>query len=833
MATKIYYNKRVFKKITILFTISIQLKSSTKKEVLKKDFENTTLEYAISIFNDIVDINTAFSKVIRKDEIVQTTLDNEIRKHLDRFSFNWIFYYISGIDIFCDNKHMFSVNLKPNVKYIHRAQIRKVDTIYKPKTYRTPRIIIFVDTETRLQNNRHVFVLGYYEIWTKNKNTYKLKERKFFTNRSEFWSAVSRSANKFAVYIFAWNAEFDFMVLWEREACDCAGIMYERILKRNESFCAILRVKRNKRRVYFVDAKQFANTSLEIIGQILNIHKLDTLKRVDYDVTKVNIEELKAYCRRDVEIMREYILKFIKFVANYGSFAPTLARIAFNIFRQSFMKTEIHTIHDKRVIELLRSAYFGGRCENFHVGYYNKPVAKLDVNSMYPFIMATKPMPARFVCYVEINNGDGIDELRHWIDRGYLVVVDADVLIPPGRYGYVPVRQKDVVYYVKGYLEKTYRVVLCQPELRFVVIKKVHRFAVFEADYIFKDFVAMFWKIRKDAKARNDSVTELIAKSLMNSLYGKFAQKAERYIECDAPWKSSMLVMSRVTKFDEKLKQTMTHNMPVFKICDKLFTTVLTKKLATYNNIAISAFITSHARAYLLELMYRSRKVLYVDTDCLIVPAAELSKYKDVIGDKLGKLKCEIWDAIEIRAPKDYTLYRYGKYGKELEQELWKVKGIPTNARRITHTRAITYEYEHITRFRETLRLLANLANGSGLHSETFAPFLVTQRKTLITRSKGYIDQKTHNVEAVAVEDIEFIQTLRKCFDDFKYAKRNTIIYCIKTLVRRIKHYFVQSIARCYYYFCSAFRRDQKSNQPSPFSSDNKQAYDEHQVVCL
>lgn len=825
MTTKIYnYNKRVFKKITILFAISIQLNSSTKKEVLKKDFENTTLEDAISMFNDIVDINTAFSKVIRKDEIVQTTLDNEIRKHLDVRFRNWIFYYISSIDIFCDNKHILSVNLKPNAKYIIRKSIRFVDKIYKPKICRTPHIVIFVDTETRLQNNRHELMLGYYEIWTKNKNTYNLKERKFFTNRKDFWFAVSRSANKYAVYVFAWKAEFDFMILWEREACDCVGIVYERTLKRNESFCAILRVKRNKRRVYFVDAKQFANASLEEVGRILNIHKLDTLKRVNYDATKVNIEELKAYCRRDVEIMREYILKFIKFVASYGSFAPTLARVAFNVFRQSFMKTEIHTIHDKRVIELLQSAYFGGRCENFYVGYYNKQIAKLDVNSMYPFVMATKPLPARFVCYVEINNGDGIDELHYWISRGYLVVVDADVLVYPGRYGYVPVRQKDAVYFVKGYLEKTYRVVLCQPELKFVVIRKVHRFAVFEADYIFKDFVAVFWKIRKDAKARNDSVTELMAKSLMNSLYGKFAQKAEKYIECDVPWESSMLVMSRVTKFDEKLKQTMTHNMPTFKICNKLFTTVLTKKLATYNNIAISAFITSYARAYLLELMYRSSKVLYVDTDCIIIPATELNKYKDVIGDELGKLKCEIWDAIEIRAPKDYTLYRYN-------MEMWKVKGVPTNARRlITHTRAITYEYEHITRFRETLRLLAN---GSGLHSETLAPFLITQRKTLTTRCKGYIDQKTHNVEAIAVEDIEFIQTLRKCFDNFKFTSHNIIIYCIKTLVRRIKHYFVQSIARGYYHFCSAFRRDQKSNQLSLLSSNNRQAYHEHQVVCL
>jgi hypothetical protein len=91
---------------------------------------------------------------------------------------------------------------------------------------------------------------------------------------------------------------------------------------------------------------------------------------------------------------------------------------------------------------------------------------------------------------------------------------------------------------------------------------------------------------------------------------------------------------------------------------------------------AIAAHVTDYARMLLYRFMClvgRSR-VLYVDTDSLIIRAEDLPQLSEVIDDKaLGKLKVEgRATTLEIRGPKDYT------FGESLRR-----KGIRANAIRV------------------------------------------------------------------------------------------------------------------------------------------------------
>lgn len=785
---KVSYN-RVFKKLTIFFTIVIQLKTTKRKEVFRKDFYDTTLHDALSIFDNLVDIYARYSTVIKRDSQTISNLDAEIRTRLKCVRYkDWLTYYIQHIHVYNNNKTIFYVHLEPTTRYY---TAKHTGEIYKTKKIRVPKVLVFVDTETKIQHCGqhaiHEFLLGYMEVWVREGKKYWIKEKHFFTKREQFWSVVCRYAVKNTVYVFTYNAQFDFMILWYEDLRLQKQIVVKQIVKTGSTFYVVLKYK-NYKKIYFVDAMQFAGrVKLEELGRLLNIYKLDTLKNVNYDTTKVELEELKRYCKRDVEILREYMLKFIEFVSQFASFAVTIARVALNIFRQNFMKTQIQTLHDKKIVDFIRKAYFGGRCENFFLGRYNGSVAKLDVNSMYPHVMFKEKLPTRLVCFVEIKNGDGINELLQFIKKGYLVIVDADIRIPPSRYGLIPLRRKGAVYFVNGDMSTTYRAVLCQPELNLVVIEKVHRFAVFEADYIFKDFVETFWKIRKEAKAKGDVVTDYVAKIIMNSLYGKFAQQNDKCIEFEvSDWPGGIIILEKPARIDlATFTKTVVHNKPIVGLGGKIFTSasVSEKKIARYSNIAISAFITSYARTYLLKLMSLSDKVLYVDTDCLIVPATELNKYKKYIGDDLGQLKCEIYDAIEIRAPKDYTLFKIHNCKPVVIQ---KTKGVPADAKRIAVMNdTIVYEYERISKFKETFRLLTN-------GSKTISPRVLKEQKRMRLRAKAYIATNDNFVIPPAVDHIEFLQILKNANEEFSILDKIIccMLYYAKMFMKTIKNIF-------------------------------------------
>ena len=120
---------------------------------------------------------------------------------------------------------------------------------------------------------------------------------------------------------------------------------------------------------------------------------------------------------------------------------------------------------------------------------------------------------------------------------------------------------------------------------------------------------------------------------------------------------------------------------------------------------AVASFITSWARSRLYELMETraSENLIYVDTDSLVIPESIEHRFRDVIGDEMGKLKIEFRGTFIGFAPKVYIFNGTDDEGKKKLEV--KSKGVP----RDLFLKAIkngekTVTFNHILGFHERLR---------------------------------------------------------------------------------------------------------------------------------
>jgi len=62
------------------------------------------------------------------------------------------------------------------------------------------------------------------------------------------------------------------------------------------------------------------------------------------------------------------------------------------------MPKQINVHINEEILELERKAYYGGRCECFFIGRPRKGIYyKVDINSMYSYIMKLNDFPVKFI----------------------------------------------------------------------------------------------------------------------------------------------------------------------------------------------------------------------------------------------------------------------------------------------------------------------------------------------------------------------------------------------------------------------------------------------------
>jgi len=558
---------------------------------------------------------------------------------------------------------------------------RRAHVIARPNGTERPKFIIYFDVESRVIEDTHYpfLICAEFTQYRKDrKATYSSEvdyhDNKFYTSSEEytkndkdlrvrFWKDVDdyASKNKF-VYLINHNIAYDIISTSGIPELVRHGYKVTSYFEKGMVF--ILKMERRegeegkemKTSICFISSTNFFSTSLREVGKLFGINKLE------YDYDKGGLEEGIIYCQRDRQIVRVAMESFFKFVEEnkLGNVAKTISGQSFNAFTTSFMSHEIFIHTSKNAIALERTSYYGGRVECGFIGTANpdKDYYKLDINSMYPYVMKESNYPTKLMSFRKYAS---IEDIKDAIDEGESVIASVRVR---SRKPFFPYRTKDKLIFPIGEFDT----VLCTPELEFAFnencIVEVYEASFYANAPLFAGFVDFFYTERLKAKAAKDKIRDNNYKLIMNSLYGKFGQKEDITTEFDEADETKICCRMVYDADEDKTYFEKTFGGKTFR---------KSGEREAFNSFpAISAHVTSFARIELLKCILKAdfKNVLYMDTDSLFVTKEGYERLLDQIDPaRLGALKLEeISNHVIIHAPKMYT------FGKNT-----KSKGIRTN----------------------------------------------------------------------------------------------------------------------------------------------------------
>lgn len=550
------------------------------------------------------------------------------------------------------------------------------------KTARLPTRFIAVDTETNEYQTdqdqaQHVLKFGCALYWDSpnGKRKHPKREGIVFTRTAEFWDWVDQhTAPRTRTILTAHNLAFDFMVLAGIDSLRVRGWAVEFPLTVGMRF--ISTAKKGTRTLLLLDSMNFCPTSLADLGQSLGLQKYKM------PAAGAPLESWVNYCKRDVEIVELFWRRLLDFLRSndYGSFGQTAAALALKIYRHAFMQFPIVIHAVPRTLALERAALKGGRNECYQVGQLKRQrYFVLDVNSLYPSVMAAGTFPSLLRFH---RRATDLAKLRQLAGQFFLVArVGLDTPEPV-----YPYTRRHKLLFPVGRFET----VLCGPELDHALkmgrVAYCAELAAYDRAPLFRSYAATLYTKRLEYKRQGNAAFALMCKLLLNSLYGKFAQRGHVREEVKAP-PGVRFGFDRM--YSEKLGTAV--NVTYWN----------GKGIVEYEQgeafdsfPAIAAAVTAYGRLALWDYMNIAGRenVKYCDTDSLVVTRQgydNLAAYVDA--DKLGALKVEQSTMdIVLRGKKDYT------FGK-----VTRTKGLKRTARRVDLN---VYDQERFSTMLETIR---------------------------------------------------------------------------------------------------------------------------------
>jgi len=536
---------------------------------------------------------------------------------------------------------------------------RSPHILKRETTLTIPRHFIFFDTETQEKyiSNTTIqqclkmgWVCYYQRPYGRHREQF---EWFYFESPVAFWQFVyQHTYPKQRLWIIARNIVFDFTVVQGWGFLRKEG--YRLNFFHNNGSSVIVTVKKGTSTIIFLDSMNWFTESLAETGKRIGIPKL----QIDFNVcTK---EELSKYCRNDVLIELENFRSFISFLQTntISRLCYTKASTAMAAYLLRHYHVPIYIHNNYEAIKLERESYKGGRCECFYIGdLNNENYYIVDVNSLYPFVMRTNSYPVRYRQILHNITRDNLQSLLTTFSIVAKVQVETDEPV-------YALKQDRTIFPIGKF-----DITLTTPELKYALehnhIKQVYDCVIYEQAKIFTSYVDTLYRLRREFASANVKEYEVLCKYLLNSLYGKFGQKAENWVKIgdapDEPDREELIFYTnprRVMRLRYLLGE-------VFEL--KSYT-------ESFDSFpAIAAHVTAYGRMYLWYLMQLvgQGNYYYCDTDSLIIDEVGLCNLVSLMSDtELGKLKVvETTNRLLIRGLKDY------------ETEAKKViKGIRKNA---------------------------------------------------------------------------------------------------------------------------------------------------------
>ena len=368
--------------------------------------------------------------------------------------------------------------------------------------------------------------------------------------------------------------------------------------------------------VTFADSLNIFPTSLKKLGELFGDNKGETPEKFKTGKRGPITDEDIEYCVKDCKILFDALNSLF---TEIGCIRLTLASLSMAYFRRLHLPQDI--FYNDLVYEFFDS-YYGGRVECFRLGKVT--AQKFDINSMYPYAMkvAKFPDPGN----LRRDDNPPLDKFRFLLEY-YEGMVKAKVIHRDGFIGYLPVKHNGKLIFPTGTFTGTWNF----NELRYAVKSKVVKVISVEYCIYSKPIPSIFESFVTDVyNKRNNATNEFqryLYKIILNSLYGKFAQKRKhntRYVEN----------MQGITlKDNEKVTPFNSDRLDAFVTSEE--------QKWSYNTIpSFSSYITSFARVQLLDqiIKYAENDIVYIDTDSIAV-----NNYTMDIetGPKLGQFKLE------------------------------------------------------------------------------------------------------------------------------------------------------------------------------------------------
>lgn len=526
----------------------------------------------------------------------------------------------------------------------------------QPKKTTIPQYWCFVDVETIPEKQSddtiiHKFRLGVAIFLRIRKDGKPNKKEVFwFCDGYSFWDKVLDYAkNKQTLHIIAHNVLFDMTVLQFRTVLTDAG--FDCLFTFEQALTFISKWRRKETRVMILDNSNWFQGKLAKWGDKLGLEKM-TMPKFD-DPDKVWF----PYCERDVEIIYQLTLWYLDFVEknDLSSWKYTLASQAFSAFRHRFMNHPVYIPDETRETFLARQSYKGGRTECFYSGklpenrYY-----KLDINSMYPYVMDKFRYPTNVEGYLM---NPSVESVKKGLTK-YGAIAFCSVTT---NLNFIPHKHNNKTCYPIG----TFNTFLSTPELiyafNYAKINKVYEIAYYRMRPLFGEYVNFFYNERLRWLKQSDELRGLMCKLLLNSLYGKFGQRG---------YKDKIIGTAPMGTYETSYYYNeFTEERGIIRqIGENIIKSV--KKGESHNAfVAVSSHVSSYARCYLFCLLLRAGRdnVYYVDTDSLFTNHTGYRNLSGIIDiSRLGALKVEgISDTLEIVSPKHYNF-----------DGQWKIKGV-------------------------------------------------------------------------------------------------------------------------------------------------------------
>jgi len=397
-------------------------------------------------------------------------------------------------------------------------------------------------------------------------------------------------------------------------------------------------------RVVFVDLLNWFSSPIDDIAEMERADRSELGERAEIP------SEMDTPAMRKADLVFRTFLRLIRWsrTNDMGMFRYTAASQAMAAYRHRFMPRTIYMHDNKDAKRMERESYVGGRTELFKSGKFAGRAYQLDVSSLFPAVMRDGFFPHKLVSFTP-RKAYSVE--LPTIDYSSAV---ARVRVKTRRPIY-PLRASFGTIYPIG----EFNTILCGLELDSAKeageLVSVESYAEYETSPLFGEWVSELWAMRKNHSDRGETVYARLVKNLLNSLYGKFAQKSSEWLNLptsvsSVPW-AEWSCVNAVTSERTRLRSFgwQTQQFIGGGEMENTF-------------VAISAFITSAARMRMnrLRTVAGERCVYYQGVDSLIVTQAGLDRLTgagEVAEGELGKLRIQyVADDGELRGYCDYRL---------------------------------------------------------------------------------------------------------------------------------------------------------------------------------